>query len=58
MKSIPLLIVVATEVVPILFSDRPKPKRQVRLLQITMAAIALVWALLCLFVYPRYVFPE
>ena len=57
-KMIPLSIVIATIVVPMFVAARPRPKRSVRIVQIIMTIVALVWAMLCLEVYPRYVFPE
>jgi hypothetical protein len=58
MTLVPLSIVIASVVVPMIFATRPRPKRALRSLQITIAALALLWALLNLYVYPRYVFPE
>ena len=58
MSVIPLFIVIATIAVPIYFSARPRPKQALRKLQLTMAVLALLWAILCLQVYPRYVVPE
>jgi hypothetical protein len=55
---IPLSIVIASVIVPMIFATRPRPQKAVRQLQITIAALALLWALLNLYVYPRYVFPE
>jgi hypothetical protein len=58
MQLIPLSIVIASVVVPMIFATRPRPKRAVRSLQITIVALALLWALLNLYAYPRYVVPE
>ncbi len=57
-KLIPLSIVIATIVVPMLFSNRNPAKRALRNLRFTMAALILFWAMLCVYVYPQYVFPE
>jgi hypothetical protein len=55
---IPLGIVLASIGLPIAIAGSPKPKRALRWLQITIAVFALVWAFLCLKVYPVYVLPE
>jgi hypothetical protein len=57
-KVIPVSIVIASIVLPILFSTRPRPKKSLQRLQITLIALAFVWVLLCVYVYPRYVLPE
>jgi hypothetical protein len=57
-KVSPLLIVLATIVVPMMLAGRPRPKRQVRLLYISMGLLMVFWTVLCLEVYPRYVLPE
>jgi hypothetical protein len=57
-KAIPVSIVIASIVLPILFATKPNPKRSLRILQLTMIALALVWVLLCVYVYPRYVFAD
>ena len=58
MKEIPLSIVIASIVVPMLLSGSKRPRRAMRVLYLTMALLALVWCILCLKVYPQYVFPE
>lgn len=58
MKQIPLLIVIASIVVPMYLSGRSRPKQAVRTLWITMALLAFLWTLLCLKVYPVYVVPH
>jgi hypothetical protein len=55
---IPLFIVLTSIGLPIALSGSSKPKRALRWLQLTVAVLALVWAFLCLRVYPVYVFPE
>jgi hypothetical protein len=57
-KLIPVSILIASVIVPMLFAARPRPKKAVRQLQITFAALALLWALLNLYVYPLFVEPE
>jgi hypothetical protein len=57
-KLIPLSIVLASIIIPILLAEKPGPKKTVRTLQVTMAIVTLAWALLCLHVYPAYVLPE
>lgn len=57
MGLIPLLIVLASIAVPMALAGSPNPKRALRWLQITIAVFALVWAYLCLSVYPVYVLP-
>ncbi len=57
-KASPLLIVLATIVIPMFLAGRPRPKRQVRMLYAAMIVVMLVWTVLCLDVYPRYVLPE
>ncbi len=58
MKEIPLSIVIASIVVPMMLSGSKRPKRAMRVLYVTMALLALLWCILCLKVYPEYVFPE
>jgi hypothetical protein len=58
MKVIPLSIVIASIVVPMLLSGSKRPRRAMRALYVTMALLALLWCILCLKVYPQYVFPE
>jgi len=58
MKNIPLSIVIASIVVPLVLSRSKNPKRAMRWLYVTMALLSLVWCFLCLRVYPQYVFPE
>jgi hypothetical protein len=55
---IPLFIVVVTVVVPVTLARQKSPKRSLRRLYLAIALLALVWALLCVGVYPHYVFPE
>jgi hypothetical protein len=55
---IPLFIVLVSIALPIVLARSPKPKRALRWLQISIAVFALVWAFLCLDVYPLYVLPE
>ncbi len=57
-KLIPVAIVIATIVVPMFFSTKAPPRRALRNLQLSMAALVLVWAMLCVYVYPQYVVPE
>jgi len=57
-KSIPLLVVIASVVLPIVLARRPRPQRAVRTLYVSIAITALVWCWLCLMIYPRYVWPE
>jgi hypothetical protein len=57
-KAIPVMIVLASIVTPLVLSGQSQPKRAVRRLYVIMAAFALIWAILCVSVYPRYVFPE
>jgi hypothetical protein len=58
MKEIPLSIVIASIVVPMMLSGSKRPRRAMRVLYVTMALLALLWCILCLKVYPQYVFPE
>ena len=55
---IPLSIVIASIVVPMVLARSRQPKRAMTILYVTMALMALVWCMLCLRVYPRYVWPE
>jgi hypothetical protein len=57
-KLLPLSIVIVSIVLPIALSSSPSPKRALRNLRVTMAVASLFWALLCLYVYPRYVVAE
>jgi hypothetical protein len=54
-KLIPLSMILMTLVLPIVFSERPRPHRSVRVLQAVMLAFVLVWGILCITVYPQYV---
>lgn len=58
MTTIPLLIVIASIVLPIYLSGKTKARPAVRTLWVTIAVLALVWTVLCLKVYPLYVRPE
>jgi len=58
MGMIPLFIVATTLVASIAFARGARPKRSLRWLYVTIAVLALVWAILCVRYYPRYVFPE
>jgi predicted membrane protein len=55
---IPLSIVLASIVLPMMLASSPKPKRALRGLRITMALLMLVWAILCTRIYPLYVLAE
>jgi hypothetical protein len=55
---IPLFIVLVSIALPILFAGSPKPKRALTRLQVSIAVFVLVWAFLCMGVYPLYVLPE
>jgi hypothetical protein len=55
---IPLFIVIVSVVLPIVFSRQKKAKPSLRRLYLAIALLAFVWAILCVSVYPRYVFPE
>jgi hypothetical protein len=55
---IPLGIVLFSIAVPIALARSPRPKRALRWLYALLAVSALLWAWLCLSVYPAYVFPE
>ena len=57
-KMIPLSIVIASFVFPMVLARSPRPRRALDILYVVMALAALVWCLLCLRVYPRYVWPE
>jgi hypothetical protein len=54
-KLIPLSIVIASIVIPMLLAAQPRPKRALRRLQIWMALLIFAWAVLCVQVYPIYV---
>ena len=58
MKMIPLSIVIVSIVVPMVLSRSKRPRQAMRVLYFTMVVLAFVWCILCLKVYPRYVFPE
>ena len=55
---IPLSIVIASIVIPMFFARWRRPKRAMTILYLTMAVTVLVWCMLCLRVYPQYVWPE
>ena len=57
-KNIPLSIVVASIVVPIVASRSNRPSHALKMVCVTMALLAFVWCMLCLRVYPVYVLPE
>jgi len=52
-KLILLSIVLLSMAVPIHLSARPAPKRVLRRVQWIVAAIVVVWAFLCIVVYPK-----
>jgi hypothetical protein len=55
---IPLFIVIASIVIPMMLARSQRPKRAMTILYVTMALLAFVWCMLCLNIYPRYVWPE
>ena len=57
-KAIPLSIVIASIALPMWFATRPRPRRSLRRLQLTMVAVTLLWVFLCIHVYPQYVLPK
>ena len=57
-KYIPLSIVIASIVVPMIAARSPRPKRALTTMCVTMALLAFVWCMLCMRVYPVYVLPE
>jgi hypothetical protein len=58
MGMIPLFIVAASIVAPLVLARQARPKRSLRRLYMTIALLAFVWAILCVSVYPHYVFVE
>lgn len=56
--QIPLMIVVVSIVLPIALSGTKRPKQAVKVLYLSIAFLAFVWCMLCLYVYPQYVLPE
>lgn len=56
--QIPLSIVVVSIVLPIVLSGTKRPKQAVKILYVSIAVLALVWCMLCLYVYPQYVLPD
>jgi len=58
LKNIPFTLVMLTIVLPIFLARRPRLKKNVRLMYGLMALYVVVWGILCLKVYPRYVFIE
>ena len=57
-KLIPLSIVIVSIVLPMMLASKPKAKRSVRTIRITVALVALLWAILCTRIYPIYVLAE
>jgi hypothetical protein len=57
-KLIVLSVILLTIVMPIWLSDRPNPKKSLRLIWIVLVVYAFVWAALCTQCYPKLVFPE
>ena len=55
---IPLSIVIASILVPMVLARSRRPKRAMTILYVTMIFTTFVWCMLCLRVYPRYVWPE
>jgi hypothetical protein len=55
MKLIPLSLVLITILLPALLAQRSGPKRSVKLLFGLMPLIVVIWAFLCMRVYPLYV---
>ena len=57
-KVIPVSIVITSIVLPIVLSNKKSPKKALKQLQIFFAVAVFIWAILCVYVYPKYVFPE
>ena len=56
--QIPLMIVAASIVLPMLLSGTKRPKQAIKTLYVSIALLVFVWCMLCLHVYPQYVVPE
>ncbi|HEX8790759.1 MAG TPA: hypothetical protein VF765_07390 [Polyangiaceae bacterium] len=56
-RQIPLSIVVLSIVLPMVLARRPN-SRSLRTLVVSMTILVLVWGVLCLALYPRYVIVE
>jgi hypothetical protein len=56
--QIPLSIVVVSIVLPMVLSGTKRPRQAIKILYLSIAVLAFVWAMLCLYVYPQYVLPE
>ena len=56
--QIPLSIVVLSIVLPMVLSGTKRPKQALKILYLSIAVLAFVWCMLCLYVYPAYVLPE
>ena len=57
-RMIPLSIVIASIVIPMVLARSRRPKQAITILYVTMVLLILVWCLLCVRIYPRYVWPE
>ena len=57
-KVILLFSVLFTSVFPILVSNRSRPVRTLRMIQISTVVVVFLWAFACRVWYPRVVFPE
>jgi hypothetical protein len=57
-KLLLLSVVLASVALPVVLSRRPSPRRSIRRLLGAMAVIILVWAYLCLSLYPQWVHVE
>ena len=57
-KALPFSIVLATFILPFWIAENPRPKRSLKRLQSWFVIAVVVWALLCLYLYPRYVYPD
>jgi hypothetical protein len=56
--QIPLSIVVVSIILPMLLSGTKRPKAALKILYFSIAVAAFVWCMLCMHVYPQYVWPE
>lgn len=57
-KYIPFSMVLMTVLLPALLAGRPRVKQSVKSMHLMMAVFILVWAALCLYVYPLHVLIE
>ncbi|HXU83848.1 MAG TPA: hypothetical protein VN914_20780 [Polyangia bacterium] len=52
-KYIPYSVVLVTAALGLYLAGRPKPKQAIKTMHILMIVYIIIWAMLCLYVYPE-----